>query len=61
MLSDGGQIFVPSQHLLVHRPCEVSQDAYPTHNGRCAPIACGGDRPKNVPESLRHRYLAVDN
>jgi hypothetical protein len=46
MLSDGGQIFVPSQQLLVHPPCDVGQDARPIHNGVFAPIPCGGDRPK---------------
>jgi uncharacterized ParB-like nuclease family protein len=56
MLSDGGQIFVPGQQLLVHRSCDVGQDACPTHNGLFAPIPCGGDRPKKVPERLRHRY-----
>jgi hypothetical protein len=34
--------------LLVHRPCDVGQDARPIHNGSglFAPIPCGGDRPK---------------
>jgi hypothetical protein len=27
MVSDGGQIFVPGQQFLVHRPCDVGQDA----------------------------------
>jgi hypothetical protein len=46
MLSDGGQIFVPGQQLLVHRPCDVGQDARRIHNGVFAPIPCGGGRPK---------------
>jgi hypothetical protein len=25
MLSDGGQMFVPGQQLLVHRPCDVGR------------------------------------
>jgi hypothetical protein len=29
MLSDGGQIFVAGQQLLVHRPCDVGEDALP--------------------------------
>jgi hypothetical protein len=33
----GGQIFVPGQQLLVHRPCDVGQDARPIHNGLFAP------------------------
>jgi hypothetical protein len=35
----GGQTFVSSQQLLVHRPCDVGQDARPIHNGLFAPIA----------------------
>ena len=27
----GGPIFVPGQQLLVHRPCDVGQDARPIH------------------------------
>src|SRR5712671_7632554 len=42
----GGPIFVPGQQFLVHRPCDVGQDARPIHNGLFAPIPCGGDRPK---------------
>jgi hypothetical protein len=42
----GGQIFVSGQQLLVHRPCEVGQDARPIHNGLFAPISCDDDRPK---------------
>jgi hypothetical protein len=34
----GGQIFVPGQQLLAHRPCDVGQDARPIHNGLFAPI-----------------------
>ena len=30
--SAGGQVFVPSQQLLVHRPRHVGQDARPIHN-----------------------------
>ena len=33
----GGQIFVPRQQLLVHRPRYVGQDARPIHNGPPAP------------------------
>jgi hypothetical protein len=44
----GGPIFVPSQQLLVHRPCDVGQDARPIHNGVFAPPPCGGDRPKST-------------
>ncbi len=61
MLSDGGQIFVPGQQLLVHRPCDVGQDACPIHNGLFAPILGGGDRPKEVLERLHTAMLAVDN
>ncbi len=32
----GGQIFVPGQQLLTHRPCDVGQDARLIHN---APFA----------------------
>jgi hypothetical protein len=42
----GGQIFVSGQQFLVHRPCDVGQDARPIYNGLFAPIPCGGDRPK---------------
>jgi transposase len=44
------------RQLLVHRPCDVGQDGRPIPNRLFAPIPCGGDRPKNVPEHLRHRY-----
>ena len=47
----GSQIFVPGQQLLVHRLCEVGQDARPIHNGLFAPIPCGGDRPKKCTET----------
>jgi hypothetical protein len=45
----GGQIFVPRQRLLVHRPRYVSQDARPIHNGPPAPTLgeVVVDRPKN--------------
>jgi hypothetical protein len=43
---------------LVHRPCDVGQGACPIPNGLFAPILCGGDRPKNVPER-RHRYAGL--
>jgi hypothetical protein len=54
----GGQIFVPRQQLLVHRPPYVGQDARPIHNGPPAPTLgeVVVDRPKTVPDSLRHRY-----
>jgi hypothetical protein len=35
---------------------DIGQYARPIDNGLFAPIPCGGDRPKNVPERLRHRY-----
>jgi hypothetical protein len=47
--------------FIIERPCDVGQDARPIHNGLFAPIPCGGDRPKNVPERLRHRYAGLDN
>jgi hypothetical protein len=56
----GGQIFVPGQQLLVHRPRDVGQDARPIHNGLFAPIPCGGDRPKKCTGSGT-AMLAVDN
>jgi hypothetical protein len=56
MLLDGSQIFVPEPAALGPPSLDVGQDACPTHNGLFAPIPCGGDRPKNVPERLRHRY-----
>jgi hypothetical protein len=37
--------FRPGQQLLVHRPCDVGQDARQI-DGLFAPIPCGGDRPK---------------
>ena len=43
----GGQIFVPRQQLLVHRPGDVGQDARPIHNGPLTPIVRDIiDRPK---------------
>jgi hypothetical protein len=51
-----GELFWYAQQLLVHRPCDVGQDARPIHNGFFAPIPCGGDPLKNGPERLRHRY-----
>ena len=38
----GGQIFVPRQQLLVHRPRDVSQDPRPIHNGPPAPTVRDG-------------------
>ena len=43
-----GQIFVPRQQLLIHRPGNVGKDARPVHNGR----------PKNVPDGLQNLYPA---
>jgi hypothetical protein len=34
----GGQIFVSGQQLMIHRPCDVGQDARPIHNVPFAPI-----------------------
>ena len=48
----GGQIFVPRQQLLVHRPRDVGQHARPIHNGPLAPAARNGviDRAKKCTE-----------
>jgi hypothetical protein len=60
----GGQIFVPCQQLLVHRPRDVGQDARPIHNG---PFARPDrrldviDGPKIVPNRLRCRHTGVDD
>jgi hypothetical protein len=40
-----GQIFVPRQQLLIHRPGNVGKDVRPIHNGPLAPT---------VPEWRRH-------
>jgi hypothetical protein len=56
VLSDGGQIFVPGQQVLVQRPCDVGQDACPTHNGLFAPIPSWWRSPQKCTERLRHRY-----
>jgi hypothetical protein len=58
-----GQIFVPRQQLLIHRPGNVGKDARPVHNGPLVPTVVplnGGaiDRPKNVPDGLQNRYPA---
>src|SRR5450755_5180165 len=41
-----GQIFVPRQQLLIHRPANVGKDARPVHNGPLGPTV--------VPEWRRH-------
>jgi hypothetical protein len=41
-----GQIFVPRQQLLIHRPGNVGKDARPVHSGPLAPTV--------VPEWRRH-------
>jgi hypothetical protein len=50
-----------AQQLLVHRPCDVGQDARPIHNGLFAPIPCGGDRPKMDRNASDTAMLAVNN
>ena len=60
----GGQIFVPGQQLLVHRPCDVGQDARPIHNGLFAPIAdpsWGRSPQKMYRNASGTAMLAVDN
>src|ERR1700730_4827978 len=46
----GGQIFIPGQQLLIHRPCHVSQDTRPIHNRPLRYTDLGDsfmDRPQN--------------
>ena len=53
----GGQIFVPRQQLLVHRPRDVSQDPRPIHNGPHYSTAAMASliTPQNVADRLgRH-------
>ena len=57
-----GQIFVPHQQLLIHRPGNVGKHEHPIRNGPLAPTVPEWrraiDRPKNVPNGLQNRYPA---
>jgi hypothetical protein len=58
----GGQIFVPGQQLLVHRPCDVGQDAGPMHNGLVAPIPVVAISPQKMYRTAScTAMLAVNN